>query len=79
MSYQIIIKDTDTNKEVTISERELYSAIQSNFTYEVELDDVEVSIYSGRAEVDSFDAHLVDEYSDIENATLQALEDLCIQ
>lgn len=76
MSYQITIKNEKTKKETVISQHELISAIQGNFTYEVELDDVDVSIYSGRAEINSFEAHLVDEYADIENATELALEDL---
>tara|TARA_S200002703_G_scaffold77549_1_gene66853 strand:- start:220 stop:456 length:237 start_codon:yes stop_codon:yes gene_type:complete len=76
MSYEITIKNKETGKETVISEHELISAIQDNFTYEVELDDVELSVYGGRAEIDSFEAHLVDEYADIENATETALEDL---
>jgi len=76
MGYEITIKNKETEKETVISEYELISAIQDNFTYNIELDDVELSVYGGRAEIDSFEAHLVDEYGDIENATEIALEDL---
>lgn len=76
MGYEITIKNKETEKETVISEYELISAIQDNFTYNIELDDVELSVYGGRAEIDSFEAHLVDEYADIENATETALEDL---
>ena len=78
MSYEITIWNKETKREATISLDDLVYAIQDNFTYEVELDDVELSVYGGRAEIDSFDAHLVDELGDIEDATIKALEDLTL-